>query len=312
MDIASRHAPASKEDSWTKQGFAKRALYIIGTILFCASLIYVGVFTARNWPDESELAHFRAAPLLAAAALYALTQFSSSAAWIVGVAGLGQTIPLKSGIKINFSAQIGKYLPGNVAHYFARAALASTAGVSISSSFIATIMEILATVLAGTTAAVVSMIFDPAPLQAVHKTITQPAPMIAAFGMLGACAILVLMRVLKIPAGALLASSACLMVSFVLVGLSFFAVLSAAAPGVLSPIAVIGMFAVAWTAGYVIPGAPAGLGVREAILIAWLAPVVGGPVALASVMVHRLVSAAIDTLCALTGYAWLRAEGHKL
>jgi len=56
----------------------------------------------------------------------------------------------------------------------------------------------------------------------------------------------------------------------------------------LAPLA--GLLAVAWVAGFVVPGAPAGLGVREAVLVAGLGHLTSPGVALALPLLLRLVT----------------------
>ncbi|MEO1369205.1 MAG: hypothetical protein AAFX50_18660, partial [Acidobacteriota bacterium] len=59
---------------------------------------------------------------------------------------------------------------------------------------------------------------------------------------------------------------------------------------------VIAAYAVSWVAGFVVIGAPAGLGVRDFILVLLLAPTLGEPAALAAALAHRWVVTAGDGL----------------
>lgn len=63
----------------------------------------------------------------------------------------------------------------------------------------------------------------------------------------------------------------------------------------------IGVFAVAWVAGFVTPVSPGGIGVREAVLLAGLTPVYGSGAALAAAVTHRLLTAVGDGLACLLG-----------
>jgi len=54
-------------------------------------------------------------------------------------------------------------------------------------------------------------------------------------------------------------------------------------------------------AGYIIPGAPGGLGVREAILVAALGPVYGEGTAVALAIIYRVCSITADGLAFLIG-----------
>lgn len=68
-----------------------------------------------------------------------------------------------------------------------------------------------------------------------------------------------------------------------------------------------GAFAVSYVAGVVIILAPAGVGVREGVLIALMAPAVGVPVAAASALLVRVVHTVCDF--AIAAIAWLVARG---
>jgi len=286
----------------------RKTLYALGAILFALSLAYIVNFTARNWHAVGELSQISALPLIVAVVTYGATHVSGSAAWILGLRQMGQDIPLRAGMPINFVTQIGKYLPGNVAHYVARAGLASASGVKLRSSGTATLLEVLATLVAAMVVASLAMLFDPAPAKALDQALSGSIalPLILAFA--GIATAVAFLALAKVPARAFIVTAACVVMNFIFIGLSFFALVSGMSATALSPIAAIGIFAVAWTAGYVVPGAPAGLGVREAILVSWVGPIIGSGPAITCVILHRVISACVDALVAFLGYAWLRME----
>jgi hypothetical protein len=71
---------------------------------------------------------------------------------------------------------------------------------------------------------------------------------------------------------------------------------------------VSGFFALAWLAGYLLPGAPAGLGVRESVMLVLLAPLYGESVAIALGITLRLATTLADALALVIGWAWRRRE----
>lgn len=76
-------------------------------------------------------------------------------------------------------------------------------------------------------------------------------------------------------------------------------------------ILLIGLFSIAWLAGFVVPGAPGGLGVREAILVAGLSPLYGEPAAVALAIGSRLAFILGDGLAFLVGLiAYRRYPPH--
>ena len=71
------------------------------------------------------------------------------------------------------------------------------------------------------------------------------------------------------------------------------------------------LYIVAWLIGFAMPGAPGGLGVREAFMVMQLAPAAGEPEALAFALMTRLVSIAGDMLFVFAGVvlkAWLPVQ----
>jgi hypothetical protein len=69
---------------------------------------------------------------------------------------------------------------------------------------------------------------------------------------------------------------------------------------------VTGFFALAWLAGYLLPGAPAGLGVRESVMLMLLAPLYGESVAIALGLTLRLATTLADALALGVGWFWRR------
>lgn len=81
-------------------------------------------------------------------------------------------------------------------------------------------------------------------------------------------------------------------------GMAFSVLLSSVAPpGVhVSLLVAVPAFALAWTVGFVAIPFPAGLGVREGVLIAVLAPLVGPAPIIAASVFHRLVTMAVELM----------------
>jgi uncharacterized membrane protein YbhN (UPF0104 family) len=75
-----------------------------------------------------------------------------------------------------------------------------------------------------------------------------------------------------------------------------------------SLIAIVGGTALAWLAGFIVPGSPAGLGVRDAVLLFYLEPLVGNSAA-AVVVTLRVITIIVDlTLAAIFGLTFLVLE----
>jgi uncharacterized membrane protein YbhN (UPF0104 family) len=73
-------------------------------------------------------------------------------------------------------------------------------------------------------------------------------------------------------------------------------------PDVLPFSAWCGWLSLAWIVGYVTPGAPAGIGLREAVLVLGLSPALGESEALALALLYRLVTTIADGALAAFGF----------
>ncbi len=62
------------------------------------------------------------------------------------------------------------------------------------------------------------------------------------------------------------------------------------------------LFAFAWIAGYMLPGAPAGFGLREVTLIYLLSPSIGEGNAIALSLMLRIISTLSDFIALLIGF----------
>jgi uncharacterized membrane protein YbhN (UPF0104 family) len=272
------------------------------------SFAFVIAFVLRNW-SAIRVVRLSAPGMLGAAALiYAVSHLTTALSWPMTLRAMGKPLPFAFGIRTGFVAQIGKYLPGNIAHYVGRAAIAKDHGLSLTSSGISTGIEMLAGVLSAVIVAVVAFLYDPAPVAFLRSEFPHlafarltPAPIVLAV-VLAAVGILIFGRVYSVRV--LLSPMLCLTLSFLLAALSFYSVVCAMTAGATLS-SVTGIFVLAWTVGFLVPGAPAGIGLREAILIGFLSPMIGSGNAVASAILHRLITAGTDSAVAVGGYAWL-------
>jgi len=217
-------------------------------------------------------------------------------------------------------AQAGKYLPGNVGQYLGRAALARRYGIPLHQSALTLVFE--TTGLIVTAAACALLAGTGMSLAAPWKIGLLAAAAVAAPFLL----IHVLERwfpealhrrlgVARLPRPSVAALSGCLAlyaVGFVCWGLSFELLARGlfGAGSDLSWVRVVPAFALSWVAGFVTPGAPAGLGVREALLVGGTAPLYGPGTALAAALALRLVTVLGDGLAFLAGFG-LQARSNR-
>lgn len=75
-------------------------------------------------------------------------------------------------------------------------------------------------------------------------------------------------------------------------------------------VGLLSVFCAAWLLGFLTPGAPAGLGVRELTLMAGLSPMVGEEAAAAIALLFRMASTIVDVLVFGAGLWALKPYGH--
>lgn len=225
--------------------------------------------------------------------------------------------PFSTAHRIFALSQIGKYLPGNVMHFVGRAAMARAEGISIARAGFTMVQE---SVLMMTAALGVAAVLGGTHWLGLPPELTLPAtllmilaalavssaPHIAArFGLgragepsrIGAD-----IRRLAWTGVAFLAYA----IFFCLSGALFLALMDALGAPVPWPLG-IAVVCAAWLLGFVTPGASAGIGIREAVLIGVLEPHAGAA-ATAAALLFRLVTTGGDVVLFATGVAARRRE----
>ena len=195
-----------------------------------------------------------------------------------------------------FISQIGKYIPGNIFHLAGRQLMGTTAGHSKSVIAKSLFWELLLLTLMGT---IISALALPAVIGLELTFITN----IVGFSVFFVFVAFVTQRYLSKEV--LLA--ALLYGAFLIVSGAFFCLIYQTLNNESLPlnmkIIVMASFTLSWLGGFLTPGAPAGLGVRELILIALLGAWMNEAQLIFSIVISRTVSAAGDLLSFLVGLA---------
>jgi hypothetical protein len=290
------------------QGALKRAATIAGGLLCVAAavLLVMRGIALRDSLGE-RLSQISATAFVEALALYLFGSILLGFAWVVlvRVASTGQprARPLLRG---HFRAQVAKYLPGNVFHFAYRHVAARQEGVSHASLVAALGLE-SALLLAAAGILALGVVADPR----IDALVPWARRSIVFVPLLAVAAWLALSYVAPrfgVPAAP--ASKRAPRIALVLaIDLAFFLLAGAALRALGSQSDALpfgawcGWLALAWIVGYVTPGAPAGLGLREAVLTLGLSPALGESEALALALLYRLVTAVSDGAAALLGFA---------
>ncbi|SON58072.1 hypothetical protein HDIA_4531 [Hartmannibacter diazotrophicus] len=212
-------------------------------------------------------------------------------------------IPAARIFAIQAVTQFGKYLPGNLFHYASRHAMLAKDGFSHRRLIAAALAENLLLILAAASAGLLLVGLFPFPLSldlpkwAAIDMVAGSAPLrigltIAALLVL----LLVLERVvIRLTTLPLRGSFGLYALFFLLQGL-IFALLLATVSGRVPPVGALGVVPLSWIAGFVIPGAPGGLGIREAVLLFALGPFAGTDTVVLTTVLYRIVTFGGDAL----------------
>lgn len=276
-----------------------------------AWLLAVGVALAvvlrRHGPQM--LREARAIPpwALAGATAAMLAGVGASAmVWRVLLTGLGHPLRLRDGARVFFLGQIGKYVPGSVWPVLAQMELgrdhAVPATVSAAAFALFMAVHLLSAVVAGVVAlSVTGLAAWPWLVAAVPAALLLlPGPLRLGLGLAGRFA----RRPMPVPppAGVLLAACGWAGAMWGCYGLHLWLL----APGAGVPLGLVeavGVYALAWAAGFVVVVAPAGAGAREAVMLALLAGSAGTSALLALALVSRGLGTVADALWALAATA---------
>jgi glycosyltransferase 2 family protein len=273
-----------------------RLARLAGIALSLACAAYVGWrwHALHAAGGGSPLAALDLRRVLAAAAVYTLCGVPLAAAWIAALRAAGEhTVPARAAALGYLQTQVAKYLPGGFLHYLSRHAHGRSHGAAHVPLAAASVIETLSLLLAASAVMLAGM--PQLPAQYAWLDQLRWLPLAASAGAFALW--LLLGRRTPLPAGRFAGALALC----VLLHLGFF-ILSAAACGLLLaelPAALpwhqlTAAVAVAWLAGYVVIGAPGGLGVREAVLVAALSGPLGAETALALAVGYRLATVGGD------------------
>lgn len=277
-----------------------------GILLMAAAVVFVGLKIRDSFNLlASDFANSRfLGTIVIGMCSYAALTGLIGAAWVMLVSGANHTLGLRDGLIIFGRSQILKYLPSNVLHLAGRYTMARAAGAPHGSLIFSTGAEAALLIMAASTIAVVFAL--PLFLRYVVGTFGThygPIAILAALGILLLGSLWWLRRegMLTHRLGVMTFAAYCLYLCFFLAnGLLLWLLLAAVDSGARhDPFSALGVAAAAWIGGFVVPGAPAGLGIREVILTSGLDMAGYGTSALAAALGYRIVTFGGDVIVAL-------------
>jgi len=236
------------------------------------------------------------------------------ASWRAVLTDLGSRLGVRASFEVFFLSQIGKYVPGGVWHMVAASELGLDRQVPRRRSFSAIAVATVVAIATALVAAVPLLVLSGRSI-AARGWLWLSLPVALAFlapavlNRLLALAMRVLRREpLEHPmtARGTAAATGWALLGWCVVGFQVWLVGLGLGLGRSSLVAVIGAYAIAWVAGFVVVVAPAGLGPRELVLGVLLAGALPAGSAVVLVIVTRLVQTVVDVAMAAAGYVLTR------
>lgn len=292
-----------------------RRIRLTGNVVALGSTILVAyfMFEQRAVFGAIEFTYLVFLSISACIAIYIVTVFGNAFRWIFLIRATGFRIDLRSGLWIFLSSQYAKYLPGNLWHMVARTGLASLHSIHPAHTLYVIGIELALIVFIGGlfSLSLIDDEFSGANYRFVLLTIAIALGLIIFSN--GTGYILAFLRKLsriagprwEIPALAKPPPIRTLVLAATLTAINFIinaVILKLAATSLVggttpSVTVLAAVFAFAWTIGFITPGSPGGIGIRDGLLAAGLVPFLGSSTSAIVIVVHRLVSLVGDTLC---------------
>lgn len=243
--------------------------------------------------------------------------------WRALLAGLGSPLPVGAAARIYLLSQLGKYIPGSLWPVLAQVELGRDYKVPRARSGIAAVAVLVVSLAVGTAVAMAGLAVASAEALREYWWVTLAAPF--GFALLVPA---VLQRLLdlamrlsrrgdgqsvKVSGSALLQAVGWLLAMWICFGVHIWLLakgLGAQHDHLL--LLSLGGYALAWIVGFLVVIAPAGIGVREGVLLLLLAPVIGRPETLALALVSRMLMLAGDLLTSAVAVLASRGDHQAL
>jgi hypothetical protein len=300
----------------------KRWARLLGLLLGVAATIAVAVYAARTF-HEQDLSRYLSAGAIGgiaiAAIAYSIIIPLSALAWREMLRDLKVRREWSELGIIMSVTQLAKYIPGNLGQHIGRAAMAINRGVPLRAYGVSVACEAVLAVVAATAVGLTGFGLTAPGLEIPHVGSARLAPYLALFICVFVAMFIAGRRALprmlaRFSAGGppvslprnrtLIFALFVYVANYVVFGTGVTAMAAMLLPGQNSHwLLLTGGFALAWVVGFFAPGAPAGLGVREGLLLALLQSSYTRVDALAIVIAMRIATTAGDVLCFAVGGA---------
>lgn len=290
---------------------------VVGVVWLLLLVVGLALALRARWAGvRDELATLDAVWLTVAGICGLAGVGASAGIWHHMLGGVGARLPLRPSLRIFFVGQVGKYLPGAVWPAVTQAALAREHGIAPRASVSAATLFLWVHLTTGCVVAVTALVATgllPAPaLAAVPVLVVLLVPAVLGWSLQTLLRLLRRRPLTDVPGRRAVAWAVVwAAVMWSLYGAHLHA-LTAAVGDATAPVMASGVFAASWVIGFVLLIAPAGVGPREAAIVALL-PLGAAPallVALVSRLALTIADAAWAAGTAADPVAWRGRDAH--
>lgn len=269
----------------------KSLLHIVGGTLAFTGIVYVTIklYAYSGQIDFSSFNHSTWLIAVFFAFLYGASNIMLALAWKNLLIYFGNPIHWRSAIRIYGQTQLAKYVPGNIMHLASRQTMGMASGIRAMPLAKSSAWEL-------GLIALTAIFFAVLVLPQFYSAVSQ------GIAVLGFMFTLIVVQLFIVQVfGSLIAKAVVWYALFLLTaGLLFAVLLNLLTPEsslVHQPLLVIcGAFVLAWLAGLITPGAPAGIGIREAILALLLKGLTSESELLLCIMLSRMITVTGDLI----------------
>lgn len=290
--------------------FNRNVFFYIGTCLAIFGFLFI-FYRLNSYWNEINFSRFHTDEWFKIgliAFVHGMSNFLLALAWWFVLMRLGAVISCQQSIGIYGISQLARYLPGNIAHYAGRQMFGMSAGVPgwimVKSAF----YELCIICIAG-------FIFSVPLIQILYPGFSI---YFIVFLFIGVACIVSYAFLIMYGQYILLTFVLHLLYLF-LSGCVFLIVLSLVTSngfvGFDRSVAIVAVFIVAWLIGVITPGAPAGVGVREIVLLMMLKNYFAEIDLIFAILVSRLITVSGDLsffcLCYFQNYYFSKKQNYK-
>ncbi len=222
-------------------------------------------------------------------------------------------------IKMYVVSNLGKYLPGNVMHFVGRNVLSTKYSIPQVNITLSTILEILIILISSVVIAfLLGFQYFYGVVVFIFENYLSFFLVLVALGLVGVTLITIFAYKNKekvLPFIQLFNKKENRNVMFrvfigncivnIVTGITYMIVVRSIQPDVSINLSVIGIYLLAWLVGFVMPGAPGGIGIRESILLLLLVDLMPTSIVLVVTLVHRVLNIIAELI------SFLLIKGYK-